>query len=215
MNIYQKLQICRNELQNASLKKTGFNPFAKFKYFELGDFLPTVIELFMKYELFSNMSINNNIAYLAIINAEKPDEKEVFQCPFATSNLKGCHDVQNLGSSITYLKRYLYMNALDIVENDTVDAIDNTVKSQKATVAKNIDKKLANKAKEIPTKKGSDISDIGIILDEKGFKYSTQRKAEKDYYLVDNVDLSEENRYVLEEMGFSLSKNKKQYFKEV
>ena len=43
MNIYEKLQTARVELQKTALKKSGVNKFAGFKYFELGDFIPAVI----------------------------------------------------------------------------------------------------------------------------------------------------------------------------
>ena len=36
--------------------------------------------------------------------------------------LKGCHAVQNLGAVQTYLRRYLWTTALEIVEHDAIDA---------------------------------------------------------------------------------------------
>ena len=44
LNLYQKLQKVRVELQNSKLKKSGKNTFSKYEYFELGDFLPKVKE---------------------------------------------------------------------------------------------------------------------------------------------------------------------------
>ncbi len=40
----------------------------------------------------------------------------------AEAQLKGCHPVQNLGATQTYLRRYLYVLALEIVEHDALDA---------------------------------------------------------------------------------------------
>ena len=51
LNLYQKLQKVRVELQNSKLKKSGKNTFSKYEYFELGDFLPKVNELCEKYNL--------------------------------------------------------------------------------------------------------------------------------------------------------------------
>lgn len=121
MNVYEKLQNCRVELQKMNLKKTGENKFAGFKYYELADFLPTVNELFLKHKLYSNFSIDNNEAILNITNIEKPDETIIFTSPIAEANIKGCTPVQSLGGVHTYLKRYLYINALEIVENDMFD----------------------------------------------------------------------------------------------
>lgn len=122
MNIYEKLQECRVELQKMNLKKTGENKFAGFKYYELADFLPTVNELFLKHKLASNFSIFDDIAWLTIYDIEKPEEKIAFSSPIADANIKGCTPVQSLGGVHTYLKRYLYINALEIVENDMFDA---------------------------------------------------------------------------------------------
>lgn len=125
MNIYEKLQACRVELQEMNLKKSGKNDFAKFEYFELADFLPKVNSLFKKYKLFSAFSIGaDNLATLTIINSEDENgEKIVFTSPVEELELKGCNKIQALGGVHTYLKRYLYVNALEIVENDLFDKV--------------------------------------------------------------------------------------------
>lgn len=120
--IYEKLQKCRVELQNLKLKKSGKNNYAGFEYFELKDFLPTVNELFAKNKMFSNFSMDSNIAELEIIDCE--DKTSVkFTSPIAELELKGCNKIQALGGTHTYLKRYLYINALEIVEADLFDAV--------------------------------------------------------------------------------------------
>ena len=58
--VYQKLQKARVKLQNVELKKSGHNSFAGFKYFELGDFLPTVNSIFFELGLCSVFTIDNN-----------------------------------------------------------------------------------------------------------------------------------------------------------
>jgi hypothetical protein len=121
LNIYSKLQKCRVELQEMKLKKSGENAFAKFKYYELADFLPQVNDLFDKYNLFSNFSIREGIAFLKVVNTEKLDEIETFESPIENVELKGCTAIQGLGAVHTYMKRYLYLNALEIVEADVLD----------------------------------------------------------------------------------------------
>lgn len=123
MNIFEKLQNCRIELQKLNLKKSGKNKFAGFEYYELKDFLPTINELFAKHKLFSNFSINTDTAVLTIYDTESEDETGiVFTSPIAEANVKGCTPIQSLGAIHTYMKRYLYLNALEIVENDVLDA---------------------------------------------------------------------------------------------
>ena len=122
-NIYSKMQKARCEFQEKPLKKSGHNTFAGYRYFELGDFLPTINSLLEKYNLCSNISFDNEMATLTIVNAENTDEKLVFTSPMSNASLKGCHDVQNLGAVQTYLRRYLWVNAFEIVESDGLDAI--------------------------------------------------------------------------------------------
>jgi hypothetical protein len=40
----------------------------------------------------------------------------------STAALRGCHEVQNLGAVQTYIRRYLWVAALEIVEHDALDA---------------------------------------------------------------------------------------------
>ena len=121
MNIYEKLQIIRCTLQKEKFKKSGKNTYAGYEYFELGDFLPRINELMLEHKLCSNISFGADMAVLTIINIEKPEEQMIFTSPMSEAGLKGCHAVQNLGAVQTYLRRYLYVNAFEIVEHDALD----------------------------------------------------------------------------------------------
>lgn len=118
MNVYEKLQACRCELQAKKLKKSGKNSYSGFEYFELRDFLPTLNKIFNDKGLCSNFSIANDNASLRVINTEKPEEVIEFTSPIEDLDLKGCNKIQALGGVHTYMKRYLYLNALEIVEAD-------------------------------------------------------------------------------------------------
>lgn len=122
-NIYEKIQACRVELQNMNLKKSGKNKFAGYEYYELTDFLPKINILFEAKKLFSNFSITQNEATLTIINTEDETQTVDFISPIEELELKGCNKIQALGGIHTYLKRYLYVNALEIVENDMFDGM--------------------------------------------------------------------------------------------
>ena len=128
MNIYEKLGKVRVVLQNSNIKKSGNNNFAGFKYFTLEDFLPAVNELLLANKLFSVFSIVGDTATLTIINAEKVDEQVVFTSPMAEAQIKGSTPIQCLGGAHTYMKRYLYLNAFEIVEGDVLDALVGTEK---------------------------------------------------------------------------------------
>ena len=121
-NAYQKLQIARLLLQEKKLTKSGKNKFAGYEYFELQDFLPAVQTIFSDVGLCPVFRVGDSDATLTLYNMEKPDEYILFTAPMASAELKGCHPVQNLGASISYLRRYLYVNAMEIVEHDALDA---------------------------------------------------------------------------------------------
>ena len=123
MSIYKKLQDARIQLQNTKLSKSGKNKFAGYEYFELGDFLPAIQQICQKVGLCGVVSFNPDMAYLTIYDTEGGDNNFVtFTSPMSSAALKGCHDVQNLGAVQTYLRRYLWTNAFEIVEHDALDA---------------------------------------------------------------------------------------------
>lgn len=121
MSIYQKLAQARVKLQEKGLKKTGKN--RNFSYFELKDFLPSVNEIFNELKMCSVVSYNNDLATLTIYDGEK-DEKIVITSPMVQEALPSGNDIQNLGAIQTYQRRYLYLTALEIAENDAVDCLD-------------------------------------------------------------------------------------------
>lgn len=122
MNVYQKLNAARKEFHSMEIKKSGENKFAGYKYFELGDFIIPALTIFERLGLTGIVRFYKEIAELEVVNTEKPEERIVFSSPMSEANLKGCHPVQNLGAVETYIRRYLWVAALEIVEHDAVDA---------------------------------------------------------------------------------------------
>jgi hypothetical protein len=147
MSIYKKLQEARIQLQNTKLKKSGHNKFAGYYYFELGDFLPEIQNICNKMGLCGVISFNQDMAYLQITDIDD-GASIMFTSPMSSAALKGCHDVQNLGAVQTYLRRYLWVNAFEIVEHD---ALEPTVGSTEAPVAKKIDPPKPTPSKPAPT----------------------------------------------------------------
>jgi hypothetical protein len=122
MNVYQKLNLAREQFHSSKLKKSGHNKFANYYYFELGDFIIPALQIFKEVGLTSVISFGPEIATMDIFNTEKPEEVIALSSPMSTAALKGCHEVQNLGAVQTYLRRYLWVAALEIVEHDALDA---------------------------------------------------------------------------------------------
>jgi len=122
MNVYQKLNAARAKFHTAKLKKSGHNNFANYYYFELGDFVIPALNIFDECGLTSVIRFGTEQAVMEIINNDKPEEKILITSPMSTAALKGCHEVQNLGAVQTYIRRYLWVAALEIVEHDALDA---------------------------------------------------------------------------------------------
>ena len=132
MSVHKKLMQARIRLQSAPLKKTGENKFAGYKYFELGDFLPTIQKIFHEEGLCGIVSYERDIAKLCITDTED-GTVVVITSPMADANLKGAHPIQNLGAVETYQRRYLWMTAMEIVEHDILDASEPVKEAPKPT----------------------------------------------------------------------------------
>jgi len=121
LSVYKKLQMARLALVQTTLKKSGRNKFAGYEYFELGDFIPTIHALFDQVGLCGVVSFNEH-ATLTIYDTEG-DGQIVFATPIVMAeNAKG-QAIQSLGSTHTYLRRYLWLMAMEIVEHDVIDAL--------------------------------------------------------------------------------------------
>ena len=119
--VHKKLMAARMSLQEATLKKSGHNKFAGYNYFELGDFIPTINQIFNEVGLCGVVSYDSEIASLTITDTDDGTSL-VITSPMAEANLKGCHPIQNLGAVETYTRRYLWVTAMEIVEHDALDS---------------------------------------------------------------------------------------------
>jgi hypothetical protein len=122
MNIYEKIMQLRIEFLKLELKKSGWNSFSKYHYFELGDFLDPATKLCDKFKLCPVVSFTQDLATMTITDIEKPEDKVVITSPFSSAKLKACHEVQNVGAVETYQRRYLYIAFLEITEHDALDS---------------------------------------------------------------------------------------------
>lgn len=151
MSVYKKLQQARIRLQGTKLHKSGKNKFAGYEYFELADFLPAIQTICNDIGLCGVVSFTEHMAYLQI-NDTEDGTSIMFSSPMSSAALKGCHEVQNLGAVQTYLRRYLWTNAFEIVEHDALDATMGG--SEPAKKPEPLAIKVDPKAKEEKTSKG-------------------------------------------------------------
>ena len=120
MTVYRKLQAARHALVNSGIKKTGHNSYGGWKYYELGDFIPTVHKLFEAVGLCGVVSFGET-ATLTVYDTEDGTSVQ-FSTPIVYAENNKGQAIQVLGSTHTYLRRYLWLLAMEIVEADTVDA---------------------------------------------------------------------------------------------
>jgi hypothetical protein len=135
MNVYQKLNLAREKFHTAEIKKSGHNKFAGYYYFELGDFVVPALRIFKEVGLTSVIRFEPDMATMDIVNNDKPEDRISITSPMSEAQLKGCHPVQNLGAVETYVRRYLWVAALEIVEHDALDSAE-PIKEEKPAVKK-------------------------------------------------------------------------------
>lgn len=121
MAVLAKLNQARVKFHASDIKKTGHNKFAGYYYFELADFIVPALKIFNEVGLCSLVSFDSEKATMTITDLEDGSQVQITS-PMSSAALKGCHEVQNLGAVQTYLRRYLWVTALEIVEHDAVDS---------------------------------------------------------------------------------------------
>ena len=130
MNVRQKLAKARLQFLNQKVKKSGKNMHLEFKYFELED-IPPAIRIFARVGLTTDIDFTDeNGAVMRVYNTDNSEEAPIeFRVPYrevkpivSNAGKEVTNPMQALGSSITYLRRYLWMAVLDITEPDDIDA---------------------------------------------------------------------------------------------
>lgn len=142
-NVYQKLIAARQAFLKAGAKQSGKNMKLEFKYFELSDIVPTVTDIFAKEGLIALDRFEPETAIMTIVNVEDPIQKIEFVAPFnqidpliSNAGKQVTNTMQALGSSITYMRRYLYQIAMDIcVADDIEPTIDNSTNNRTQAVS--------------------------------------------------------------------------------
>lgn len=174
MPVHKKLNEARIAFHALPLKKSGHNTFAGYKYFELSDFVIPALRIFNDVGLCAVISFSETTASMHIVDVEDGSQV-IIHSPMGSANLKGCHEIQNIGACETYSTRYLWTAALCIVEHDALDAT--TGKSEPAPRAKFINK------------------DQFAFLEELVFRTETDLALLCKHYKIDALDELQESRF--------------------
>lgn len=141
LNVHAKLILARKLFLESKVKKTGKNRFAEFKYFTLEDIIPVKQSIFEKLGLIDPISFGTEVATLTLINVDNPDETIEFMSPLREDESLISNPIQKLGAIETYVRRYLYMLMLDIVEADAIEAVTDKPISEEGKPVKATTKK--------------------------------------------------------------------------
>ena len=123
VNLLRKIMQARKMFKDKGISKSGYNHFQKFSYYELKDIIPEAIEICIELDIATRFTYEYDHYALKISDLENKEETE-FCMPAQEIPKEGNmnNQLQNLGKVQTYIRRYLYMQFLDITENDVVDA---------------------------------------------------------------------------------------------
>lgn len=123
LKVLKKIQQARVEWLKELREKSAKNSHFRNTYFTLKDILPPVTKIFNELRLYSHFNLYKDHGALVIVDLES-GEREKYILPI--QNIASNFTMQNIGAVNTYTKRYLYMNALEIEENEDVIERDNT-----------------------------------------------------------------------------------------
>jgi hypothetical protein len=197
MTVYKKLQAARHELSKANLKKSGLNSFGGWKYYELGDFIPTVNKIFDEKGLCGVFSFGE-VATLTIFDSETGDGV-AFSTPIVYAESNKGQPIQLLGSTHSYLRRYLWLMAMEIVESDAVDAEKQEEKPEPVKVKVKPPAKIAGADNpwqlSITTDESAGLQDWLNIVVEATRMALRQAKSEKDV-----LDIFKVNRVIFDRL---------------
>lgn len=143
-----KITLARNIFKSVGAKKSGKNDYQNFKYFELEDILPVTDIIEEELLLNSRYVPHNNWGELIVSDVETmeqvkfPSHKQGKLVESGNINKK----LQAIGKTTTYLKRYCYINYMNIVERDSVDKEDNREEPVTITPKKPVKPKAPKKS---------------------------------------------------------------------
>lgn len=120
MNIEQKIIEVKKALQEREIKASGYNKKHDYHFLELKDILRPIIEEESRVGL--NDSINlDHIEKIATLTITDGKEIKTYTVPLVYAKLPLNTDIQNMGATITYYRRYLLSLAFGLYEKDLVN----------------------------------------------------------------------------------------------
>ena len=116
----ERIMRVSNEIR---ISKDGKNSFQNYEYFKPDDInkaiVPVLLEhgLYAKFDMIFNAEKGVYQGSLRIGNFENKDDFEIYSLDVKEALVKGASPVQCSGATMTYLKRYILMNAFNLADN--------------------------------------------------------------------------------------------------
>lgn len=124
MSIYTKLRDARREFLSSGVEASGYNSHADFDYFELKDIIPVANKVFDEAGLFLYVTFENGECIGVLNDLDEEESCITFTIPhskIAEPAKFRMNEMQALGAELTYLRRYMYLVVLDIIQSDEID----------------------------------------------------------------------------------------------
>ena len=191
LNVYGKLNEARKRFLESGVKKEGINRYAEFKYFRLDEIIPVKQEIFKDLGLCDVISFEPDMAVLRVFDVDNPDYYISFTSQLAPDESMIKNPIQKVGAIQTYVRRYLYMLMLDIIETDGIEETsgktDNNAPSKPMTADKRDEVKTELIAKDGECTKTQKTA-ITKGLKKLRARYMTEDKVVTDETLADKYD---------------------------
>lgn len=177
--IYKKIQRGKRYFLEAEIKQSGRNNYQKYNYFELADIEPIILDLCDKEKLSTRFNFTVSEALL-IIRDEETGEEVYYSIPLPVVETKDPRKaMQEIGSLQTYAMRYLYLQAFEIVVQDTID-VDNTKKTTPKHEKKTRKEQPIIKNKEINTTTSEPVTQTKFNTQTNNNNTQTQKEEEQE-----------------------------------
>ncbi len=139
LNLDDKIDIMKKALLKLNLEKKGtatITAKTSYNYFELSTLEPPIIDLAFLLDINIQISTDNNEHTMTLTLKNKNNENEVkkttipFLLPTTTTptnedvSIANGKNMKNLGSNITYSRRYLYLITFNIIDNNDIEKLD-------------------------------------------------------------------------------------------
>lgn len=187
-NVYAKLIEARRRFLAEKIAKTGKNVYAEFKYFTLKDIVPAKTQIFSDLGLVDVVKFFPDSATLELYNADNLDDVITFNSPTAPDESLIKNPIQKVGAVQTYVRRYLYMLMLDIIEDDAIE--ETTSKDEKAPAKKSNRPASPEKREEVKKElidEDGQASEVQIKSIKNGLKKLREKDETNEPYVKDIV----------------------------